>query len=275
MISHASVRSRTRMLVGASVVALWGVLTAAPAQANVLYEFNQDQDGWTSTSTPSWTWSQFSTNEGSWKSLCDNTAFVSYLYSPCLQVDDPSHPSPDSIDVDFQHRFRFQDNPATAPLWGAGQVQFMLNNSGTWQGVTTWSNDGTELWPTLSPPPSELVPPLLSPGGIFAGTSPKYANTGAGGVFDKSSFQISGLSLGDMVQFRFVSVTTGTSCPTPIDPRGVNPLWDLDTFQVKGVVPCVPEPSSIALAAAGALLAGINLGRRRLRSRRAASLSSG
>lgn len=229
--------------------------TPAAARANVLYEFNQDEEGWSSTGSPAWVWSKDSANEGSWKAFCDGEVSVRYLLSPCLKVVNPQHPSPDSIDIDFQHRFRFQDNPAGEPLWGAGQVQYMLNASGTWLGITGWESSGTELAPTFSVSgTSAYVPPLISPGDAFVGTSPKYANSGGGGVYDKSSFQISGLTVGDEIKFRFAAAMfiSGT-CPSLINPVGSNPIWELDDFEVKGVVEteCVPEPSALLIAALG------------------------
>jgi len=251
------------------------VLSAPAARANVLYEFNQGEEGWSSTSSPAWLYTKESDNEGSWKAFCDGAVSVRYLYSPCLKVDNPQHPSPDSIDIDFQHRFHFQDNPAGEPFWGAGQVQYMLNASGTWLGITGWESTATELAPTFSVSgTSTYVPPLISPGDAFVGTSPKYANSSGGGVYDKSSFQISGLTVGDEVKFRFVAAMfVSGSCPSLIDPLGSNPIWELDNFEVKGVVEaeCVPEPAGLtALVAACVAWLGWR-GRRRMRAVVAAS----
>lgn len=226
------------------------IATPAAVRGNVLYDFNQDEQGWSSTSSPAWLYTKESANEGSWKAFCNGEVSVRYLYSPCLEINNPSFPKPSSIDVDFQHRFHFQDNPAGEPFWGAGQVQYMLNASGTWLGITGWESSGTELAPTLSVSgTSAYVPPLLSPGDAFVGTSPKYANSGGGGVYDKSSFQISGLAAGDEIKFRFAAAMfVSGSCPSLIDPLGSNPIWEVDDFEVKGVVEaeCVPEPTGFA-----------------------------
>lgn len=250
-----TVNRRVAWTVRACVAALV-LATPAAARANVLYEFNQDEEGWSSNSSPAWVWSKKSANEGSWKAFCDRKVSVRYLISPCLKVKDPQHPKPDSIDIDFQHRFHFQDNPAGEPLWGGGQVQYMLNGNGVWLGITGWESSGTELAPTFSVTgTSAYAPPLISPGDAFVGTSPKYADSGGGGVYDKSSFQISGLTVGDEVKFRFVAAmfVSGT-CPSLIDPLRSYPIWELDDFEVKGVVEteCVPEPTGLVIAVFGA-----------------------
>lgn len=241
------------------------ITAPAAAWANVLYEFNQDEEGWSSTSSPEWLYIKQSANEGSWKAFCDGEVSARYLYSPCLRVESPG--ALGSIDIDFQHRFHFQDNPPDEPLWGAGQVQYMLNASGTWLGITAWKSSGGELPPTFSVSgTSAYVPPLISPGDAFVGTSLKYANSG-GGVYDKSSFQISGLVPGDEVKFRFVAAMfiSGT-CPSLIDPLGSNPIWELDNFGVNGVVEaeCIPEPAGIVIALLG--VAGCALWRCRPRA---------
>lgn len=267
---NLSVHKTRRVASWAVQACALAIAIAAPAAAwaNVLYEFNQDEEGWSSTSSPEWLYTKESANEGSWKAFCDGEISVRYLYSPCLRVNDPQHPSPDSIDIDFQHRFHFQANPAGEPLWGAGQVQYMLNASGTWLGITGWSSTGGELAPTFSVSgTSAYVPPLISPGDAFVGRSPKYANSGGGGVYDKSSFQVSGLVPGDEIKFRFVAAMfiSGT-CPSLVDPLGSNPIWELDDFEVKGVVEaeCIPEPAGIVIALLG--VAGCALWRYRPRA---------
>lgn len=236
------------------------------------YNFNKDDGGWTSPDpAPNWIYGQLPANEKSWKAFCPGEVAASVLLSPCFEIGEKS------IDVDFGHRFRFQDNPAGKLPAGAGQVQFSLNDSGTWLGISTWSSQGAELAPTFTPSSPATIPPLVAPGLAFVGTSPKYFNSpNGGGNFNESSFQLANLTPGDEIRFRFVAAMFGPACPScmpagggkgkpPCDP-GMNPLWDLNRFHIKGAkeIVCVPEPSGLALAAAGGAAAALLARRRRV-----------
>jgi hypothetical protein len=267
---HCSLFSRlgAASVLSACLCAAVAMFPATGATANELYNFNMSPGGWISGGTPGWEWSRPSpnSNKDSWKAFCTGIVSTSYLYSPCLEVRTPSGTPAGRVDVDFKHRFRFEDNPGgtyppstsiTNPQ-GAGQVQFMLNNSGIWQGIKTWDSGGSEIVPQFFSGSPTYVPPLANPGLSFVGTSPKYGNTPkGGGNFNESSFLISGLTDGDKILFRFVAAMFTDSCPKPLpDPLVQNPLWDVNRFQIKGAVECVPEPGSVILAATG-LLAGL------------------
>ena len=271
---HFSVsRLRVASVVSACLGAAIAMFPAASAPANELYNFNPNDGNWFSPTTPAWEWSDPvpAINLKSWKAFCTGSAgATSILYSPCLEVKTSEGQTAGRVDFDFSHRFRFQDSPLPDPLVnpnGAGQVQFMVNNSNVWLGVSlsgtfggltvAWDGTGEKVVPTFSTSDPLYVPPLANLGAnlglSFVGTSPKYANTGGGGNFDDSSFSISGLNQGDLLQFRFVSAMFSSTCPTPV-PDVQNALWDVNLVEIKGVVECVPEPGSVVLAATGLIV---------------------
>ena len=185
---HCSLFSRlgAASVLSACLCAAVAMFPATGATANELYNFKMSPGGWISGGTPGWEWSRPSpnSNEDSWKAFCTGIVSTSYLYSPCLEVRTPSGTPAGRIDVDFEHRFRFEDNPGgtyppstsiTNPQ-GAGQVQFMLNNSGIWQGIKTWDSGGSEIVPQFFSGSPTYVPPLANPGLSFVGTSPKSSS---------------------------------------------------------------------------------------------------
>lgn len=250
------------------------LLIASLAARAENYNFNQNDGGWTSPApAPNWNYGQLSANEKSWKAICAGGMAASFLLSPCFEIEHKS------IEVDFAHRFRFEGNPPGSTPSGAGQVQYSLDDGGTWLGITTWSSQGSELAPLFTPSSPGTVPPFVAPGLAFVGTSPKYFNSpSGGGNFNNSSFQLMNLTPGGEIRFRLVAAMFEPECPSCTDGGGgkdkqpcdskINPLWDLNRFQIKGAVetPCVPEPGGLALAAAGAASAAL-LGRGRRVSR--------
>lgn len=259
-----------RMQISSVMFSLLSIASLAARAEN--YNFNQNDGGWTSPApAPNWIYGQLPANEKSWKAFCAGGVAASFLLSPCFEIEE------ESIDVDFNHRFRFEDNPPGETPAGAGQVQYSLDDGGTWLGISTWSSQGSEIAPPFTPSTPDTAPPLVAPGLAFVGTSPHYFNSpSGGGNFNNSSFQLMNLTPGDEIRFRFVAAMFEPACPSckdggdghdekPCDSR-TNPLWDLNRFEIKGAVetPCLPEPGGLALVAAGAASAALLVRRRRV-----------
>lgn len=257
------------MLIGASVATALSMalspLAATRAEDIETFNFNKSESGWI-PDLAAWAYSKQSADEGSWKfSSTGSGTVAAYLYSPCLTVTDPKG----EVTFDFNngHKFNFgSPAPPSDPnfIGGAGQVQYSLDDGLTWSGVpeNLWSSQGVNIPPTLDPNDITSPAPLLTSGMAFQGTS--------GGVnYIASAFTLPlGVgAIGSDVQFRLL----GNIRNVAVMPTGI--AWDVDKIQIKGVVQCVPEPGTIALATTGGVLSWIGLNRRRRRSRRNVSLS--
>lgn len=228
------------------------------------YNFNNDDGGWYSD-LPDWAWSKQTKDEGSWKFFRTGTSAVTaYLYSPCFTVTDPDG------DVTFNlnngHKFNFGlPAPPLDPdyLGGAGQVQYSLDDGSTWQAVSLWSTQGSDVAPTFNPLLMTSPAPLLTDGLAFQGQS-----SGPNYIASAFTLALGPAWIGNDVQFRFL----GNIRDASLVPVGI--AWDVEEIQIKGVVECVPEPGSIALGASGALVGLVWLMRRRTPWRIAAPSSS-
>lgn len=240
--------------------------------ANLNFNFNADSEGWTfgtippvSGTTPSWQWYKGpSSNDGGLQALlvASGSGAGAFALSPCLEILQESQ-TQRYIDVDFSHYTLFPQNIL-------GQVQFQIDNSGTWQGIPT------SAWKTVNHvPPTEpnVFPPLLtSPGAppnvwlAFSGTNDAGNNPTAAtgsGPHVLSAFRLNwddyGLSNGSEIEFRFligVNQEYATQSPVPI-------LWEINSLEIDGAKLCVvPEPGSLALVGC-ALACGACFARRR------------
>lgn len=233
----------------AAILPWWTASRAARATNVEEYNFNTSPSGWTSGPSQ-WEWTPLGSNEKSWKILLSGSnPSANFLYSPCLTVTDTA------VRFDFQqHRFKFGTSGTVAPVTyvpPAGQVQYTLDGI-TWQGVPLdfWVDSGSEVLPTLNPAdfsPTPLTTDLLASGYAFQGTSAGYGDKN-NPAFIKSAFELT-LPLNSPLQFRLLADLGGQTFPADPD----NPLWDVDSVMIKGVVPgpCVPEPATLALVGIG------------------------
>jgi hypothetical protein len=236
-------------LAGATALPL-GVPATARATDIQEYNFNNSDGGWYSD-LDDWAWSKQTANEGSWKFFSTgSSAATAYLYSPCFTVTDPQGTL--TFNLNNGHKFNFGlPAPPLDPnyLGGAGQVQYSLDDGLSWQAVPLWSTQGGDVAPTFDPALMTSPTPLLTDGFAFQGQS-------SGPNFISSAFTLAA-GLGNDVQFRFL----GNIRDPALVPSGI--AWDVEEIQIKGVVECVPEPGSIALAGSGALCGSVLLLRRR------------
>lgn len=269
-------------LAATAVVAALSLAVSVARAGNVVYEFNQSEDGWTVTSDglnqpqQPWTWDD---GVNGWSAYWGNESPGSgtYLVSPLLCVDpDGSSDNSKFVRLEMLHLFNFGTgtNPATL-----GQAQYRVN-SGPWLGIRSDDFD-----PTNNNPPEHYRPLYANPPAPFIDSTPYPLPTppgdwdvaawdGATQNFAQGQHKASNFTLnyftgnplyyplvpGDTIQFRFLMGTLVSS--TAATPE-MN--WEITKVEIKGVVECVPEPGSVVLALAGGGLAFVGM---RLRGRR-------
>jgi hypothetical protein len=225
---------------------------------NVNYNFNQNDGGWTSDS--GWTWSADPKNQKSWRLLAKNAGEdkANYLLSPCFVVTDKTV----QFIINEGHRFNFGDPSKPDKPPGAGQLQYTTNPgnvSPLWLGIGlsgggSWSSSNNDVAPTLDPGTISSPAPLVLSGYAFDGISKNYDKPNNNGV--SSLANLPALTIGSELQFRFLGVVRDDDyCP---DTKFPGPIWDINKVLIKGVEEhACPEPSGLALAAAG-MLAGVS-----------------
>lgn len=261
---------RAAMLVAAGMGSVV-VATVARATDVQQYNFNTGPAGWTSPEDQ-WLYTEEGSNEKSWKlPLTGTNPAANYLYSPCFTITDTI------VRFDLQeHRFSFGESGTVEPITyvpPAGQVQYRLDDEPKWHGIPL-----DRWYPYVSPGGGSDVPPTLDPNEFASGTALlpdgwafQGVSLGSGDKnpkFIKSAFELSGLPLGGEIEFRLLGDLGGKTFPA--DP--LNPIWDVNNVQIKGVVEadCLPEPGGFALAASATAAVGIGAwrSRRRLTRRR-------
>lgn len=234
--------------------------------ANIQFNFNSNDGGWTGTSPPAdpwWQWEKSPSSEaGGWQGFMGSPGdlAIAYLESPCLEILQESQ-SQTYIHVDISHQYAF-------PEGMQGQVQFNFNTGSGWQAnwlavpSSAWTHDGDHDVPLAT-----ALTPLLS-GPAFDGTSDHLPTGGHG----NSVFELpwadwgGGLQNGDEIRFRFALARTGTLGEDP----GIDPLlvWEINDVQIDGAKLCaVPEPDGLTLASIAAVVGGAGLAGRRARRR--------
>lgn len=140
----------------------------------------------------------------------------------------------------------------------AGQVQYSLDEGLSWIGVPLaglrpFVGPGgiSDAPPTLNP---QALPPvtettLLSDGVAFRGMSAAHDDEKP--VFISSAFVLSGLPVGGAVLFRLL----GNRGDATFESDPLDPIWDINNIQIRGLVEgdCDPEPGGLALVAAAAV----------------------
>lgn len=253
------------------------VFVAGAARAdNVNFPFNAADGGWTVSNsgsipaTSQWEWTPFSPSatEGGWHTRrgSEQPGTGTYLTSPCFFLDgNYGVDKKNAVYFEVYHRYAFGGGATGDPLVALGQVQYRING-GEWTGVRTsdFVSSPVHYLPTYSSPPSPFVsltsePP---PGGWGVDAWAGYTRDFGIKDHEPSAFELTfdpagpySFQLGDEIEFRFLM---GTQVPLSGSSQLV---WELDSVQIKGVVPC-PEPGGIALATAG-LLIGLGDGIRR------------
>lgn len=201
-----------------------------------------------------------------------------YLTSPVIDVKAMLGSSADSFRLSIAQRFNFTLGTRGKPL-AAGEIAYSLDG-GSFVAIPTSaftsggsihdaSFDGLEspfaATPGLVrrtafvPPKGEWTgpPPLLPDGGLFTGRSPGFARGAYVPTEAILDFTDTGTTF-DTIQFRFIEAGTGSRCP----PRS---RWDVRYVQADFIA---PEPSGLALAGLGCLLAAWGCWRERWRGRR-------
>lgn len=250
---------------------------AAARAGNVNYPFNAESGGWTVVNTGSvspasqweWTADSPSATEGGWhvRRGTEQPLTGSFLVSPCFYVDgNDGVGKKNSVSLEVFHRFRFGDAGAGESPWALGQVQYQING-GPWLGIRTadFVSTAGHVVPTYVSP----QPPFISmtneppPGGYTVNAWDGYTTDFGDKDHEPSAFELDfgaggdyTFGIGDEIQFRFLM---GTLIPlTDLPPELV---WELNSVQIKGVVPC-PEPGGIGLATVG-VIAGLGWRARR------------
>jgi hypothetical protein len=232
------------------------------------YSFNTGPAGWTSPAGQ-WLYTAEGSNEKSWKlPLTGANPEANHLYSPCFRITD------ETVRFDLQeHRFSFGTSGSIDPIAyvpPAGQVQYRLDD-GAWRGIplADWYPDvgpggGGDVPPTLDPFAFAPGTPttLVGDGWAFQGVSLGYADKNP--KFIGSAFVLFGMPMGAEITFRLLGDLGGKTFP----PDPLQPIWDVNNVQIKGVVEgeCLPEPGGLALAASAA--AAVSIAAWRGRSRR-------
>lgn len=199
---------------------------AMPTQAQVFStDFGADNGAFTVTNaigagTPAGPW-VYNSGAGSWSADGGEGVVNSALDSPVITV-----PSASSLEIDFNHRYNFEDDGTTR--WDAGQLR-ISTNGGAFEPVlpAAYSQNG----PPTDRPITGNSPPL---NGQFAfnNTSPGFGD----GTFINSVASLGDFNAGDELQLRFIGAWDEGFIQTPA------PNWEIDSVLVSaGALP----PSSI------------------------------
>lgn len=244
-----------------------GVASAQPGQNNLNFNFNNTtglKGEWTPSttgSTPGWRFNTDPSNKGGgWQAFTGTSTGTSaaYLTSPCMILDNQDQ---QWLNVQVFHEFAF---PVPNVL---GQIQFRSGSNGifgAWRGLPDSAfvdQNGNqvsqnEYLPQTSPPASLVTPlgPLINMEGAemvmaFSGTSPNFTGSGAHELTEFTLFYSAfNLQKGDEFELRFVMANDQAMN----DPDAL--AWEVNKVLFDGVKLCVvPEPASLALAAAGGL----------------------
>lgn len=277
----------------AAVVAAALIPCGGPSRAsNLNFNFNGSNEGWTfgtippvsGTATPFWDWyGPPSKSDGAIeaRTASSGSAVIgAWAMSPCLEILQQSE-SQRYIHVDFSHFTQL-------PQGAFGQVQFRISGStgfvNNWQGIPTpaWSTSNHVVPATgtngLSPAPPLVNSPGFPPNlwlafsGTINATNNSQAQASGSGPHVLSAFTLQwddyGLANGSEVQFRFMVAVDETYQPPTPD----QVLWEVNLVTIDGARLCVvPEPTALAVAAAGLACVGGVLARGRTRHRRRSS----
>jgi hypothetical protein len=287
-----SVAGSTVMTIVVVVVAiLCCVLAAAPAKAQSSWNFQTSAGGWASTwigpFTPNgfkWTWTGTSTpspltggTSPHWHVLAQqvtaSTPTAYMLTSPLFSGLSGTIPAQNAR-ISIAHDFLLQMGTSGRPIT-TGQLEYRLNNSGTWLGLplAAFTSGGSVLVddPVFGPSPFKsgttfqfvnqtayvapnyLTPsgtaalPYVAPGaasftGTTAGWSTAYVPSQAF-LNANTGLPSAGIS---SLELRFTNLNLASNC-------GVDDGWNVRFVQVDfdTTIPPVPEPGTLALGAAG------------------------